>query len=40
MYIVPSEDIVIIRLAQDIKGGFSKSHFLDVTLKYAREVEL
>ncbi len=37
MFIIPSEDIVIIRLAQDIRGGFDKAHFLDVTLKYARE---
>ncbi len=37
MFVIPSEDLIIIRLAQDIRGGFDKAHFLDVTLQYARE---
>ena len=39
MFIIPSEQTVIIRLSQDIKGGFDRQNMLDVALKYAREVE-
>ncbi len=34
MFIIPSQDRVIIRLAQDIKGGFDKAHFLQVVFAY------
>lgn len=40
MFIIPSEKIVIIRLAQDIKGGFDRANMLDIAVQYAREYQL
>lgn len=39
MYIIPSEEIIIIRLAQDIKGGFDRLNFLKHAYGYAKEVQ-
>ena len=37
MYIVPSEDLVIIRLAQDVDGGFNKKRMLKKVMEYLEE---
>ncbi len=38
MFIVPSQELVVIRLAQDIIGGFDDENLLNVALKYAEDL--
>lgn len=39
MFIIPSKNMVIIRLAQDIKGGFDKKNLLKVAFKYVEDLD-